>query len=307
MNVTGRYSSAPQAYEGTKTAAGTPHAGADFFSSMTDLKRQLADPESDFYRETHLAMRQKVRENDERRKEDAVIDALTAILDNMARSSRVRAGQDVERAGVKLGLQEDEPDELEEGIPWDPMKTAEMQAFAAVLADRGAFRLTESEGETEAEKVRESGERRVLSEEEIAELARQYDPHDMSHEEYRALLDTLVKAGALSQEDLSRLGYKGTAVPLSSNTYYFRSAVVEEDANLGISYGWLPSFQMPLDRDVMGWLEERMEWTVGVWDDPQYARSTKEALSALYSVLQRMLTAEKQQFDPKSDKEVESL
>ncbi len=291
MYVARNYPSVSPRVGGGRTAP--PPSGADFLSSVADLKKQLADPENSFYKETHLAMRQTVKENDERRKEDAVIDALTAILDNMARNSRIEAGQQVERAGVKLGLQEDEPEGLEAGSPWDPMKTAEMQAFAAVLADQGAFRLTE--GETEAEQVRERGEeRRELTNEEIAELAQRYDPHDMSQEEYRDFLDGLARMGALSREDLEHIQMKDLLGLEGSGLFMSRTAPAVSDGGdaFGISYGWLCT-AVPLDRDAMGWLGERMEWTVGDWNDPQYAVRDREALSALSGIFQRMLTAEK--------------
>ena len=99
MNVMGNYSAAVPVYGGTKAAMERSRTGDSFFSSMADMRRQLADPGSDFYRETKAAMLRTVKENDERRKEEAVVDALAAILDSMARSSQTEAGQDVEQIG----------------------------------------------------------------------------------------------------------------------------------------------------------------------------------------------------------------
>lgn len=291
MNVMGNYSAAVPAYGGTKAATERARTGDSFFSSMADMRRQLADPGSDFYRETKAAMLRTVKENDERRKEEAVVDALATILDSMARSSQTEAGQDVERAGIELGIQTVEPEEPEElgGFPWDPMKTAEMQAFAAALADRGTFRLTESETETEAEKVRESGEeRRVLSEEEIAELAEKYDPREMTANEFRDFMDTLAADGVLDSKDAEGIKNIGQWV----------ITVQDRHGSMIEPLRWRDSESPPVDMIPFLFGEHSMKGDVLAW--AQFGGSNN-GFQDLLSVLSQMesFRAENQQSNPK--------
>lgn len=98
---------------------GTESGGVD---ERAELLRQLADWDSDFYREMRAGLRQKLEEDDEERKKQAVIDALCGVIDSMnapeherplmARSTAsiaMAAGQydteEPERAQLELFLQ----------------------------------------------------------------------------------------------------------------------------------------------------------------------------------------------------------
>lgn len=183
-------------------AGGKPAvSSAKFFTSLEEMKRELADPESDFYRETRASMQETVKENDERRKEEAVIDALMAAVDNMTgrQESEIRSTE----TGLQLGLAQD-------GDPREPL-TAEMLAFLAMLGGRDTFRVGEDE-ETEAEKVRENGAEAVetaVSEERLAALAERYDPHHMEQPEFVEFMDTLAAEGAMAPEDAEAIKNTG--------------------------------------------------------------------------------------------------
>ena len=56
---------------------------------------------------------------------------------------------------------------------------------------------------------REQPCRTKLSDQEVAALAGKYDPKNMTREQYDALLDDLIDAGALSRFDAMRLGHHG--------------------------------------------------------------------------------------------------
>lgn len=184
-------------------AGGRQTAGSSFFSSLEDMRRELADPESGFYQDMYATMMQTVRENDERRKEEAVIDALMAAVDNMTGTAQTESGVFEARTGVELGLTQD-------GDPREPL-TTEMLAFLAMLGGRDTFRVAEDE-ETEAEKVRESGAEAVeaaLPEDRISALAERYDPHHMEQSEFVEFMDTLTAEGAMRPEDAEAIKNTG--------------------------------------------------------------------------------------------------
>jgi len=58
----------------------------------------------------------------------------------------------------------------------------------------------------------ETAARTKLSDQEVAELADKYDPHNMTQGQYDAFLDDLIEKGALSRFDAMRLGYHGFRV-----------------------------------------------------------------------------------------------
>lgn len=195
-------------YNGTRaglmgTAGGKRTAGNSFFASMEEMKRELADPESGFYRDMYATMQQTLRQNDEQRREDAVIDALMAIVDNMAGTAQTETGLLGAKTGTELGL-------AQEGDPREPL-TTEMLAFLAMLGGRETFQVVEDQ-ETEAEKVREDradGAVRPLPEERIAALAERYDPHHMEQSEFVEFMDTLAEEGAMRPEDAEAIKNAG--------------------------------------------------------------------------------------------------
>lgn len=170
------------------------------------LLQQLKDPNGDFYRDMRLAAWRAAREKEEDEEEQEVIDALMQIIDNVTgQAQRERQGRS-DWAGVELG-------QLEKMDPNDPheVKSAQMLAYLASLGDKGTFQLGEDEESSEAEKIRESGEdavQRTMTEDQIAALAKQYDPHHMEQEEFVDFMNTLAAEGALAPEDAE--GIKNT-------------------------------------------------------------------------------------------------
>lgn len=67
-------------------------AGAEV--SKSELRRQLADPDSDFYSAMRLKLQQSMEEREEQEREQAIIDALGKILDVMS------GGEDAKRSDV---------------------------------------------------------------------------------------------------------------------------------------------------------------------------------------------------------------
>ena len=207
-------------------AAGKQTAGNSFFESMEAMKRELADPESDFYREMYQTMQQTVRDNAAPRKADAGVDARLPIVDNMTGTAAEETGPLNARTGTELGLAQD-------GDPREPL-TTEMLAFLAVLGGRETFQIVEDEEdevqktgeinvpyagtieekESSENEVRETSEsdalyagaaeRRELSDEEIRTLAEKYDPDD--EEDYYALVDELARLGVISRDEARFLG-----------------------------------------------------------------------------------------------------
>lgn len=55
-------------------------------------------------------------------------------------------------------------------------------------------------------------ERAELTDEELAELADKFNPHDMTQEEYDEFLETLVDKKVLTQQEIKRAGYNGLVV-----------------------------------------------------------------------------------------------
>lgn len=55
--------------------------------------------------------------------------------------------------------------------------------------------------------------RRELTNEEIKELASDYDPTHMTQEEYDSFLDALIERGVLEKQDLRYIDYRGDLIP----------------------------------------------------------------------------------------------
>ncbi len=85
-------------------------------------------------------------------------------------------------------------------IRWGEEFLAEMKAKRQSASSAG-----------NAEKT-ETAPRKELSKADIAELAAKYNPNKMSQEEFDAFLEDLEKRGALSRDDMGRLGYQGAVV-----------------------------------------------------------------------------------------------
>lgn len=124
-----------------------------------------------------------------------------------------------------------------------------------------------------AKREEEAVPRKELSDQDIAELAGEYDPEHMTQAEFDALLDALVDKGALKKEDLGRLGYNGfvvtgTADDLLNNAF----ATYRIGGNVSEGMAFLSDVRTNLSDaggDVLALMRARAGWTLVQASSPE--------------------------------------
>ena len=135
----------------------------------------------------------------------------------------------------------------------------------------------------------ETPARTKLSDQEIAELAGRYDPHNMTRDQYDAFLDGLMEKGALSHLDAMRLGYRGC---------HFLEIDPEDFATGSIACGWacvtsavdsgdsLKEMLEDTEGDLMIWLESMMAQQDQGSDAA--IQEKRDALKTLHDIVKRI-------------------
>lgn len=104
---------------------------------------------------------------------------------------------------------------------------------------------------------REQPCRTKLSDQEVAALAGKYDPKNMTREQYDALLDDLIDAGALSRFDAMRLGHHGWRI-LDVSPGAFASGGGCGSARVTSGGSQPPQSLEDADGDLVRWLESML-------------------------------------------------
>lgn len=156
------------------------------------------------------------------------------------------------------------------------------QSLGSPEADFAAY-LDEVRALQEKRKAEEEAKgvftRAELTDEDIKKLATQYDPDNMTQEEYDSFLDNLIDRGVLEKEDLNYIDYRGDRIPLGSAIVVGRWDFLTDGpmTNAGISHwngnsftwtgaSWLrpnsPSVSSyrPTDANVLAWAKELSLW-----------------------------------------------
>ena len=137
----------------------------------------------------------------------------------------------------------------------------------------------------------ETAVRIKLSDQEIANLAGKYDPHNMTQDQYDTFLDDLIEKGALSRFDAMRLGHHGWRI-LNINPDAFATG----GAGCGTAYatsadngdGGPRQSLEGADGDLMRWLENMLSWQD---QDKAGNGQTAEVIKALRDIVKRMDSA----------------
>ena len=154
---------------------------------------------------------------------------------------------------MRLGMDADQ-DAIKSGqLP------SELYAYLATLASKSTDELVEetederaaieSVDEAAAERLYMDSERRQnLSEDDLMDLARKYDPNNMSREQYDQFLEDMVRMDVAIQSVIERIGYRGLT---ASGSEEAQIPYVSEVPNAPIRQ------QSPVDSDIEGWLKNR--------------------------------------------------
>ena len=208
-----------------------------------------------------LNLRQYIMENAEekekQRQEDEKLELLNLLLDNMTGRNDPRVSA---ATGLRLGMDADQ-DAIKSGqLP------SELYAYLATLASKSTDELVEetederaaieSVDEAAAERLYMDSERRQnLSEDDLMDLARKYDPNNMSREQYDQFLEDMVRMDVAIQSVIERIGYRGLT---ASGSEEAQIPYVSEVPNAPIRQ------QSPVDSDIEGWLKNRALWKPGI-------------------------------------------
>lgn len=167
------------------------------------------------------------------------------------------------------------------GVGFSMTKTKD-QSLGSAEADFEAL-MKEVQAAREKREAQEGNKeaftRAELTEADIKELAADYDPTNMTQEEYDAFLDGLIEKGVLEKEDLKYIDYRGNATPLGELVCVGRWDFLADGpmTNAGISHwngnsftwtgasGLRPNFPFasayrPTDADVLAWAKELSLW-----------------------------------------------
>lgn len=168
----------------------------------------------------------------------------------------------------------------------NPAYTAMLEVLNQVK-DSPAARTAETGG---------NSARTKLSNADIAQLAKKYDPHKMTQESYDSFLKDLIGSGALTMRDAALLGYGGL-VAAGADPEELR----EKGAWLGPVYelkgdGFPPGEEQirslqDADGDLSRWLAAQMLWKALPDDRPsvqQYIKAREDAFQNLSDILSRM-------------------
>lgn len=208
-----------------------------------------------------LNLRQYIIENaqekEEQRQEDEKLELLNLMLDNMTGRNDPRVSA---ATGLRLGMNADQ-DAIKSGqLP------SELYAYLATLSSQPAKELveeTEDERakieaveESAAEKLHLDSERRQnLSEDDLMNLAKKYDPNNMSRGQYDQFLEDLVRLDITTESMIERIGYRG--LPANGEDEA-QIPYISEVPNAPVRQ------QSPVDSDIEGWLKNRALWKPGI-------------------------------------------
>lgn len=208
-----------------------------------------------------LNLRQYIIENAEekekQRQEDEKLELLNLMLDNMTGRNNPQVSA---ATGLRLGMNADQ-DAIKSGyLP------SELHAYLVTLASKSTDELVE---ETEDEKVRieaveesaaeklymDSERRQNLSEDDLMNLAKKYDPNNMSREKYDQFLEDMVRMDITTESMIERIGYRGLTAGGGDEA---QIPYISEVPNAPVRQ------QSPVDSDIEGWLKNRMLWKPGI-------------------------------------------
>lgn len=208
-----------------------------------------------------LNLRQYIIENaeekEEQRQEDEKLELLNLMLDNMTGRNNPQVSA---ATGLRLGMNADQ-DAIKSGyLP------SELHAYLVTLASKSTDELVE---ETEDEKVRieaveesaakklymDSERRQNLSEDDLMNLAKKYDPNNMSREKYDQFLEDMVRMDITTESMIERIGYRGLTAGGGDEA---QIPYISEVPNAPVRQ------QSPVDSDIEGWLKNRMLWKPGI-------------------------------------------
>ena len=208
-----------------------------------------------------LNLRQYIIENaqekEEQRQEDEKLELLNLMLDNMTGRNDPRVSA---ATGLRLGMNADQ-DAIKSGqLP------SELYAYLATLSSQPAKELVE---ETEDERAKieaveesateklylDSERRQNLSEDDLMNLAKKYDPNNMSRGQYDQFLEDLVRLDITTESMIERIGYRG--LPANGEDEA-QIPYISEVPNAPVRQ------QSPVDSDIEGWLKNRALWKPGI-------------------------------------------
>lgn len=244
-----------------------------------EILEQLRSGE--FFTEATARILEMTRKLEEEKKKQATIDALSEMLDSI--SGRDSEEQDSSREtanGLKLGLSADQENTFKKGF-----MPLELQVYLRNLGVGGAFDAAEPD---EDEEVRETGdaestEKRKQPEELAAELAENYDPRNMTADEFRSFMDAVAESGAMSAGAAERIKNSGQWVVTVQDQY----------GNAVEPLAWKENGGIPADSRIMPFLfgEHGMDGDVLAWARLGSANSDFRDLA---DILSRMENQRKQ-------------
>ena len=208
-----------------------------------------------------LNLRQYIIENAEekekQRQEDEKLELLNLMLDNMTGRNDPRVSA---ATGLRLGMNADQ-DAIKSGyLPSEP------HAYLLTLSSQPADELVEETEEDKAkisaveetatEKLYLDSERRQnLSEDDLMNLAKKYDPNNMSRGQYDQFLEDLVRMDITTESMIERIGYRGLTANGGDEA---QIPYISEVPNAPVRQ------QSPVDSDIEGWLKNRALWKPGI-------------------------------------------
>lgn len=138
--------------------------------------------------------------------------------------------------------------------------------FEALLEEVRAAR----EKRNAEEEDKEPFTRGPLTKEDIKELAANYDPTNMTQEEYDSFLDDLIEKGVLEKDDLKYIDYRGDAVPFGALVCVGKWDLLENGpfkGNMGGTLTWTgvsgsaPTVSYrPSDGNALAWAKRMSLW-----------------------------------------------
>lgn len=242
------------------------------------VMEQINDPGGDFWMNLRQSIIENAKEKQEEAEEEEKIELLTMMLDNLTGQINPSVSAAM---GLRLGLNADQSVIQAGHMP------SELYAYLLTLGTKTSFEVVEDPEEKNDDRIAEvdstgteklhanSEKRHDLTENDLAGLAEQYDPNNMSREEYDRFLEDMVKLGIASEDVIERIGYHGLVkISVDELMVFFESDV--------------PNAPMmnrsPIDNDIEGWIKNRMLWKPGITRESakrmglteQYNRITEE-------------------------------
>ena len=178
------------------------------------------------------------------------------------------------------------------GVPFSKMQ--ELMKGAMNFGD--AIQKARDTSKTDASQSRnydtyepETITRKKLTDQEIAELAEKYDPHNMTQDQYDAFLDELVEKGALTRSDTSWLGRGGyQRIDVDLDTLFANGGMAAGPIRIASleNFGGEPKRSVEeVENDIMVRLESMLTQQS---QEIGGSRQKSEALNTLYDIIKRM-------------------